>query len=853
VTTVLGWATGLPAALLAALALGAGALAGALLVRAGLRGAGSARRAWACLAACCAVSAAGDAALALGLPHAAYWHALRLPALAVLAAGLLSFPGAGRPGRHLAGIALDGWITAGGAFMIGWMVLHVPSLRPVSQPGPPYHWVAAVAAGQLLVSLLGGMLSRASPQQRRRVGAVLVVALVGAFGDLALAVTGHPEPAILLHAAAVAGLGLVPLLTRDGDLCSTVFANTDRTRTIRMSQLPLVPAGYFMLSPARPDAVAIAAGLSISILLFLTITRHSRENSALLETVRDQSTRYQELLRDSRDAIVQLDAGGRVEYANAGVELVLGYRSDELAGRAWGDLVHPVDLGRVRAELAAHTAGRPASRPLEARVRHADGRMIDTESTVTRRERSGAPGAGGTGGPGRDRGGGWVLTARDVTERVRLRDELAAQARTDALTGLLNRSAFLGLVDERLRGDRPAIVLFVDLDQFKTVNDTFGHGAGDELLCDVGAALRTAVGPGDVIARLGGDEFAVLTRTSDLHRATATAGALVDAVATLAAPGGGRQRAVSVGIAEGSGNTAAQLLREADLAMYRAKARGGACAVVFEPWMSERVLERSHLRTRLEGAIAAGELRLELQPVVHLGTGAWHGFEALVRWQDGDRRRGPGEFLPLAEESGLIVPIGTWVLHEALAQLAGWADPEAGMAVNVSPRQLEESGFPRLVTAALDAAGIAPGRLTLEITEQTAVDDLGRTASRLAGLRDLGVHVAVDDFGTGYSSMRYLTRLPVDSLKIDRQFVDGLGVRPRDEVLVTSMLRLAADLGLDVVAEGVETAQQAAILHGHGCRLAQGYLFSPPRELEELRRLRAPVPAGPPSPRRPEV
>jgi EAL domain-containing protein (putative c-di-GMP-specific phosphodiesterase class I) len=255
--------------------------------------------------------------------------------------------------------------------------------------------------------------------------------------------------------------------------------------------------------------------------------------------------------------------------------------------------------------------------------------------------------------------------------------------------------------------------------------------------------------------------------------------------------------------------------------------------------MSERVLERSQLRARLETAIEEGGLLLDLQPVVDLADESWTGFEALVRWADGDRRRGPGEFVPLAEESGLIVPLGSWVLGEALRLLASWPDEEAGIAVNVSPRQLEQSGFAALVTRALADAGIAPGRLTLEITEQTAVDDLGRTASRLAPLREAGVHVAIDDFGTGFSSMRYLTRLPVDALKIDRQFVDGLGVRPRDEVLVVSMLRLAADLGLDVVAEGVETAEQAGILRGHGCRLAQGYLFSPPRPPAELAALRA--------------
>jgi diguanylate cyclase (GGDEF)-like protein len=798
------------------------------------------RRAWTWVAASCVLWAAADAALALGLAPALYWNVARPLGQVALLVGIATLPGVSRrPSRDLAAVAVDGWLTVGGVFLVAWMYLHQPSLAATSQPTGGYHWVAV---DLVTLSVFAGMLARAAPEHRRPMGLVLALGLAGMVGDVVLAVTGHVALTLLLHAVSLAGLALVPRLTPHGDLFSHALAR-DNTRVIRLWQLPLVPAAYFILSPSRPDAVATACALSLAVLVFAMVARNSRENAALLATVREQSSRFSELLRDSRDAIVQLDAAGRVEYANPALELVLGYRGEELTGRAFGDLVHPVDLVRVRTQLgsaggaeasgAAPGAAAEALRhdALEARIRHRDGRMVATESSVTRRAE----------------GGGWVLTTRDVTERVRLRDELAAQARSDPLTGLLNRAAFLSLADDRLRGDRPAIVLFVDLDQFKVVNDTFGHAAGDELLGVVATRLRTAVGPGDVVARLGGDEFAVLTRTSDLQRALATAGALVDAVGRLEAPGG-RHRTVSVGLATGAGVPAAQLLREADLAMYRAKARGGGCAVVFEPWMSERVLERSHLRHRLEGAIGAGGLLLELQPVVHLGTGGWSGFEALVRWQDGDRRRGPGEFLPLAEESGLVVPMGTWVLREALAQLAGWPDARAGVAVNVSPQQLEETGFARLVTTALDAAGVAPDRLTLEITEQTAVDDLGRTASRLAPLRELGVHVAVDDFGTGFSSMRYLTRLPVDSLKIDRQFVDGLGVRPRDEVLVVSMLRLGADLDLAVVAEGVETTRQAEILQGHGCRLAQGYLFSPPRELSELRRLRA---GGAPRPRTP--
>ncbi len=468
-----------------------------------------------------------------------------------------------------------------------------------------------------------------------------------------------------------------------------------------------------------------------------------------------------------------------------------------MIGRPWTDLVHPVDVGRVRAELGSQPPDAAPSSPVEARVRHADGRMVHTESTVARRGES----------------SGWVLTTRDITERVRLRDELAAQARTDPLTGLLNRAAFLALADERLRSDRPAIVLFIDLDQFKAVNDTSGHAVGDELLCDVAARLRTAVGPGDVIARLGGDEFAVLTRTSDLHRATATAGAVVDAVAKLELPGGGRHGAVSVGIAEGSGHPR----RRSSCARPTSRCTGRRTAAAAAPssssrgcrsgcWSARSCAAGSRSRSPTAGCCWSCSPSSTSPPAPGTGSRRWcagrtatagAGRASSCRWP-----RSPGSSCRWAP---------------GCCTRRWRSSPRGRTPTRASPStsrrgSSRRTGSPGWSRRALETAGIAPERLTLEITEQTAVDDLGRTASRLAPLRDLGIHVAVDDFGTGFSSMRYLTRLPVDALKIDRQFVDGLGVRSRDEVLVVSMLRLAADLDLEVIAEGVETAQQAEIL-----------------------------------------
>jgi diguanylate cyclase (GGDEF)-like protein len=442
-----------------------------------------------------------------------------------------------------------------------------------------------------------------------------------------------------------------------------------------------------------------------------------------------------------------------------------------------------------------------------------------------------------------DGNSGMIIVARDVEDRVRLETELRRQAGTDALTGLLNRQAFLTALETHLAVG-PMAVLFCDLDGFKSVNDTEGHASGDALLLQAAERIALAVRPGQLVARLGGDEFAVLVPPGAVPAPTALiaveraaeqlAESLVEQLARTRWDG---RIGVSIGVVlaagpggagPGGADRAQEILRDADLAMYECKARGGGAWVWFEPAMRERVLTRSQLRADLERAIAEDGLSIDLQPIVDVATGVWSQFEALVRWRDGDRTRQPGEFLPLAEETGLMVPLGTWVLRAALAWLAVWPDAEAGVSVNVTGGQVAEPGFVDMVRGELDRHGLAPGRLTLEITEQTAVQDLGRAGAVLQPLRALGVHVALDDFGTGFCSLGYLAQLPVDELKIDRQFVSGLGVRSADDALVRAVLGLAEDLGLRVVAEGVETAEQADILRGYGCPLVQGYLYSRP-------------------------
>ena len=730
-----------------------------------------------------------SAGMLLGLSDLLFWAAVR-PAIQFLLMGLAfgESPGVKRRAGDWVSVLADGWLPVGGSMLVVWLLLRGQDAAPVALTGSPEQWIglAFIVLDAVTLSALVGLVVRAVPRRRRHLALISVSSTLSLIGDIVAIGTGQAENGIpfwllsgvLITVGAAAGA--------DGLFLST-FEDPEVPQTIRLCQLPFLPCVLYIFGPIEPDVVAQVLAFSIAVVLLAQMVGRSRQNIRLWERLRERTRHYDEVLRDSRDVVLQLDADGVVEFASAASVNVLGFRPEELVGTFLPDHVHPDDAVRYpEAGTALRADG--GSLLVESRFRFAGDHWRPLEWAVSARA---------------DRGG-WVLSGRDITDRIRLRQELETQARTDSLTGLLNRTAFLAEVDRRL-AHGGAAVLVVNLDHFKPVNDTLGQASGDALLRRVADWLQDAVGPRDAVARLGGDEFAVLPADStDLDAVVELGRAVVAAASAVDSQAGGRPPvSASVGIAPAAaGGTAISALRDADLAMYRAKLRGGASVVVFEPWMSERVLERSRQRAELEAVVHGGGLELHLQPVVDLVTKAWDGFEGLVRWPVGTELRSPAQFIPLAEETGLIVPLGTWVLAEGLAQLTQWPDENAGMAVNVSALQLAEDDFTQTVQDALMVAGLAPERLTLEITDQTAVQDLGRTASRLVPLRELGV-------------------------------------RPRDEVLVVSMLRLAEDLDLAVVAEGVETRRQAEILQGHGCRLAQGYLFSPPRELSELRRLRS--------------
>ena len=806
----------------------AGVLVVGILVAVAIRGDRALRLTASLTAACYAVWTAGCVGLLLGLSDVLFWAVLRPLILLLIIVATTVTPGILRTFREWLEVLLDGWLTVGGLFGLFWMAAQSQTLIPErAGTGPLMSWLVVQV---LLMCTVAGLFARSVPGFRSAPLTSFVAGLIVLAGDVLALVTGQPLVGIGFWLGG--GLVLAVLLRLGGaEVYADSFVDPETPLRIRVWQLPIAFSIAYLFLPIDHDPVLnLTMGLVVGALL-LELLVHSRRNERLWINLGDRTRVYQDVLQDSQDVVVMLDSDGLIEFANPAAARVLAVGPAQLLGSVLRDHLHPDDRTLLHGLDDGHDWQAQPSMRVEARfgapTDDPDGTAIEWRSiewTVSRRA-------------GR---GGWVLSGRDITARITLERELVVAARTDGLTGLLNRAAFLSVVDSRLADNGGAAVLFIDLDGFKGVNNTIGHAQGDLFLRRAAECLQQAVGRSDTVARLGGDEFAVLPRSADLAQSRAIADAVVTAFNGFDDGAHGRPSvSASVGVVVVGGGpghgTATELLRDADLAMYRAKQRGGAKAVEFEPWMSERVLERSRLRANLETAVANEALSIYLQPVIDLHTRRWVGFEALVRWPVGAETWSPAQFLPVAEESGLIVPMGAWVLRESLRQLAGWRDDTLGMAVNVSAQQLIGTDFFDVTMQALSASGVAPNRLTLEITEQAAIQDLGRTASRLESLRSEGVHVAIDDFGTGFSSLQYLSRLPADILKIDRKFIWGLGQHAEDDVLVRSMLGLAAELGLEVIAEGVETRRQAELLLEYGCRLAQGFLFSPPRPIEELR------------------
>ena len=543
---------------------------------------------------------------------------------------------------------------------------------------------------------------------------------------------------------------------------------------------------------------------------------------------RRSEERFQSLVRNASDVIIITGADGVISYHSPAAERTWGFAAEALNGLKVFELVHPDDLSRALLLFEHSLTSSRKNIASELRVKHMDGTWRNCEVIANNLLDDLEV-------------GGIMVTYRDITERKQAEAQLSHLAFHDPLTGLPNRALFMVRLEQALHrteytGRRVAL-LFLDLDNFKVINDSLGHQVGDQLLIAVAERLKLCLRTQDTAARLGGDEFTVLLEeVDDANQAISVATRIL---AQLQAPftfeGHEVYSATSIGIALSVSDQTdpGGLLRDADLAMYRAKSTGKSRYEIFDRSMNAMILRRLELETDLRRAVERNEFVLLYQPIVDIADGQIAGAEALIRWQH--PRRGlvsPYEFIPIAEETGLILPIGYWVLAEACRQVRIWQTeynrPRMMVSVNLSVRQFQHPRLVEEITQILYASGIEPGTLKLEITESVMMQDMKTTVAILEQLKALGVKLALDDFGTGYSSLGYLKSLPIDTLKIDRSFVDQLGQNVGDTAIVQTITTLANTLGLSVTAEGIETVSQLAQLRGLACDQGQGYYFARP-------------------------
>ena len=581
---------------------------------------------------------------------------------------------------------------------------------------------------------------------------------------------------------------------------------------------------------ARNELLATAILAATAILILFLRLKREEHLSQLQETernaLRESEERFRALTEQSTDIILIADPSGQVKYASPSVHIVLAVHEDSLVGTNMIDLVHQDDFAKTMITWPLSVA-HGQNRIVEFRLRHADGRWLYFECVVRNLIQH-------------ENIGGIVYNARDITERKHAQEELLFNATHDVLTGLPNRALFLGrlqsVVDRMKRHPHEAAaVLFIDIDDFKVVNDCYGHAIGDALIKEVSNRLRACMRSDGTIARIGGDEFTVLVEdVTDPRDAVRVAERIQSSFERpFLLEGLEVFKSMSLGIALTSPETSAEaVLQNADIAMYRAKSQGKARSELFDRTMHEQVMSRLLLEAKLRYALQNEELTLHYQPIVAVDTRAVQGFEALLRWQpSGSNSIPPSTFVPVAEQCGLIVPISVWVLKKACLEAASWrqrypAGPPLYVGINISSKHFSHAGFIGHVKDALEESAIDPQCITIELTESLAMNDVAATFQTMLQLRTLGVKLSIDDFGTGYSSLSYLRRFPVDTLKIDQSFVKTMDAE--NYAIVKTIIGLAHNLELKVVAEGVETPNQHQLLALAGCGSAQGYLFAEP-------------------------
>ncbi len=539
--------------------------------------------------------------------------------------------------------------------------------------------------------------------------------------------------------------------------------------------------------------------------------------------------RFRSLIHNSTDATIVVGDGGLCLFVSPAITELSGWEPNEMMGRTATDFVHPDDRDRLAARLGAQFEKSPDTVLVQFRMVRKDGGWRDVEAVVTdQRDRPAVA--------------GYVANVRDITERKEFEALLAHRALHDPLTGLANRQLILDRAEQMLvrarRSCDPVAVLFIDLDNFKDANDSLGHEAGDRLLQAVAHRFSAMLRASDTIGRLGGDEFVVLTEGASLAAGPSMVAERIREVLRKPFQVDGYEGltitvTASIGIATGDRPSAQELLRDADIALYRAKAKGRDCYAVFEAAMQTDALDRLELKSDLDSALATDQFFLLYQPIFDLDSVKIRGVEALIRWRHPTRGViPPDNFIPVLEDNGMIVEVGRWVLRQACAQAAEWhrLGYRTTMSVNVSMRQLETDVLVDHVTLALDESGLEPGFLTVEVTESTLMRDATATVSRLRQLKDIGVMIAIDDFGTGYSSLAYLRQFPVDVLKIDRSFVAEMDGSSDSSALIHTLVELGRTLGLVTLAEGIEETSQLEILRNEQCDSGQGFIFSKPVE-----------------------
>ena len=708
---------------------------------------------------------------------------------------------------------------------------------PASSGTDVMTWATYGGSALLAIAILSRMALR--PTEGLSLGAATVLVLGGAAAIIGAVLASGPRPAsdgavtigqvslALFRCALIVGARLElrardkhPALMREHGP-SPLFYAAIAAGSVQLVLLVIDLGEHYLVVAAS----CLALSAIIAIRQFYTV----RDAVQADKTRRKTEARFGWLVRNSSDFIMAVDAAGTVDYVSPSVERLLRSSAQSLLGTALADLAHPDDVGALDSliQRAMASSGRRVSG--EWRIRQGDGTWLPVETVA----------CSGTGDVDTT---GVVLNTRDLKERKALEQKLTFQAFHDPLTRIANRSLFRERVDHALdrRSSGDTAVLFIDLDNFKTINDSLGHAAGDHVLVETAHRIRSILRAEDTAARLGGDEFAVLLEDADVTAAARVAERIRVSLGTpFWVLGQEVYISASIGIAvRRDSDSTGEILRNADVAMYSAKSKGKACFEIFEPAMHDAVMARLSLEAELRRAIERREFVVYYQPIVRLETGEVIGAEALVRWNHPTRGLVPPlEFIPLAEETGLIVPLGGWILRQACHQLAEWQKLRGGgepfvMNVNLSSRQLVRDVIADEVAAAVDESGIRASWLVLEVTETVLMADPVAAATALGHIRDLGVRVALDDFGSGYSSLSHLRRFPIDIVKIDKSFVDDVAGDGAKSAIARGIIELGKAMNIQTVAEGIEVDEQAEVLRTLGCELGQGFFFARPLAAE---------------------